>query len=78
MLGDAGVERVGRKRFRALNESESRLRHDEMKKSAFAANRTVAFDGFDLSLRFHLEPDPAAMASPAVFCHVTFELGYAA
>ena len=54
-----------------------------MKKAALAANRTVAFDGFYLRLRFNLKPDPAAMASTAVFDQVTLFLflgspGYAA
>jgi hypothetical protein len=74
MLGDAGVERVGRQRFRTLEKSEPRFRHDEMKKSAFAANRTVTFDGFYISLCFHLKLDPTAMASASVFDQLNLEL----
>jgi hypothetical protein len=47
-----------------------------MKKPALTADRTVAFDRFYLSLSFNLEPDPAAMASPAVFDQVNLELFY--
>src|SRR5262245_29544586 len=74
MLGDTGVECVSRQRFRALDETEPRLRDDEMKKPAFAADRTVAFDGFNLSLCFDLKLDPAAMASTPVFDQLNLEL----
>jgi hypothetical protein len=47
-----------------------------MEKAALAADRTVAFDGFDISLSFNLKLHPAAMASPAVFDQVNLELFY--
>jgi hypothetical protein len=46
-----------------------------MKKTALAADRAVALDGFYLSLSFNLEPDPAAMASAAVFNQMNLFLG---
>jgi hypothetical protein len=49
-----------------------------MEKAALAADRTVAFDGFDLSLSFNLELYPAAMASTAVFHQVNLEVTYSA
>jgi hypothetical protein len=45
-----------------------------MKKAAFAADRAVAFDGVDLSLRLNLKLDSAAMASAAVFDQIVLEL----
>lgn len=38
MPGDSGVESVGREGFGTLDESEPRFWHDEMKKTAFAAD----------------------------------------
>jgi len=37
-----------------------------MKKTALAADRTVAFDSLDLSLSLNLKLDPAAVASTPV------------
>lgn len=66
MLGDTGIECVRRKGFRTLDESELRFRHDEMKKSALAADRTIALDRFYLRRRFDLKLHHAAMASTPV------------
>ena len=43
-----------------------------MKKSAFAADRTIAFESVYLGLSFNLKLHPAAVASAAVFDQVTF------
>jgi hypothetical protein len=66
MLGDTGIECVRCKRFRTLDESELRFRHDEMKKTALAADRTIAIDGFYLRRRFDLKLHYAAMAPTAM------------
>jgi hypothetical protein len=49
-----------------------------MKKPAFAADRTIAFDGVYLGLSFNLKLHPAAMASAAVFNQVNLEIVYSA
>jgi hypothetical protein len=61
-----------------LDESEPRFRHDEMEKTALAADRTVAFDGFDLSLCFNLKLYPAAMASAAMLNQLNLQIVYSA
>ena len=70
VLRDTGVEGISGNRFRTLDKREPRLRHDQMKKPALSTDRTIAFDRFDRSRCFNLEPDPAAMAATAVFDHV--------
>ena len=67
MFGDPGVEGIGGKEFRTSNESEAILREEQVQESAFAANRTVAFDGFDLGWCFDLESDASAV-TPAAMC----------
>jgi hypothetical protein len=49
-----------------LEENEARFWHDEMKKTALAADRTVAFVGFYLRRRFDFEHYLAAVASTPV------------
>jgi hypothetical protein len=43
VLGDAGIESVGRQRILAAEELECIRRHDEMEKPFFAADRAIAF-----------------------------------
>jgi hypothetical protein len=49
-----------------------------MKETALAADRTIAFDGFYLSLSLNFKLYPAAMASAAVFNQVNLEIVYSA
>jgi hypothetical protein len=49
-----------------------------MEKAALAADRTVAFDGFDLRLCFNFELYPAAMASTAVLNQLNLQIVYSA
>jgi len=49
-----------------LEENEARFRHDEMKKTGLAADRTVAIVGFYLLWRFDLELYLTAVASTPV------------
>ena len=63
MFGHPGVERVGGEELSALNEMESGLGNDEMKITAFAADRAVAIAGFDLGRRLDRESDSAAVTA---------------
>lgn len=56
----------------ALNEMEARLGNDEMKITAFAADRTVTVCRFDLSGRLDRETDSAAVTAARMFHPVTW------
>ena len=68
--GDAGIERVTRKRLLSTDQSKPIFGHDQMQKTALATDRAVTFDRFNIGGRLHLELHTAAVA-PAFMSHGT-------
>lgn len=66
MLGDAGIEGVGRDVLGAAHEFQSGPRHDEMQITRLRADRAIALARFDVLWRLDLESHRAAMAAPMV------------
>jgi hypothetical protein len=71
MSGDTGIEHVGREGVGALQQFESRLRHDEMKKARLAADRAVALIRFDLRGREDFESHTPAVATAEMLDPIT-------
>jgi hypothetical protein len=65
VLGDAGIEAICRQRILAAHELEGFWRHDQMKKSLFAANRAIAF-GDPRKIRGHAKAHPPTMAAALI------------
>src|SRR5215467_11727691 len=65
VLGDAGIEAICRQRILAAHELEGFWRHDQMKKSLFAANRAIAF-GDPRKIRGHAKAHPPTMAAAVI------------
>src|SRR5512145_1087218 len=63
MPGDSGVERISRKKLRALNQGEARLGHDKMEIAALAAHRAVALARLDFRGRLDFKAHAPAVAT---------------
>jgi len=65
VLGDAGIEAICRQRILAALELKGFLRHHEMKKTLFAADRAIAF-GDARQIRGHAKAHPPTMATALI------------
>jgi hypothetical protein len=62
MLGNPGVEPVGRKIIGALEKPEFVPWNKEVNKTTFGADGTIALERLDCGGRFHFKSDSSAVA----------------
>jgi hypothetical protein len=76
MSGDTGSEHVGGEGVGALQQFESRLRHDEMKKAYLAADLAVALIRFDLRGREDFESHAPAVTTAEMLDPITVHTNF--
>src|SRR5262249_38935118 len=69
MLRHAGVESIRGEEFRALEQAEARLRHDQVQEPRLRADRAIALGDREAGGRLDFEADPAAMTTSAMNGH---------
>ena len=69
VLGDVGIERVGRQRIAAADQLEAVRRHDEVQIPELAADGAIAVRDLEVGRRDDLETNAAAMTTTGVGRH---------
>jgi hypothetical protein len=64
---NSGIESIFNEKLGTALQSKAVFWNDQMEKSALAANRAVALNGFDFSGCENGKPHPAAMAATVIF-----------